>query len=211
MPRGPLPNRTRRRNNPPAIPSTVLPVSGRSGPTPIPPESCDLEVAGCEWWDWAWSTPHAVAWSEGDLYVIARRASLEDDLAMIATVDNLDVLRMLDAASENAIRSMVSRLAALASGRLQIMKEMRELDTRLGLTPKGRSDLRWEIADDAQVQEPAVSADRPLEEFTLKQLRALAATRKVDLRGMRLKREVLEALDGATVTNLDDRRRRLTS
>lgn len=211
MPRGPLPNPNRRRRNAPTVPSTTLPAGGRQGPTPIPPESFDLEVAGCEWWDWAWSTPHSAAWSDGDLYVIARRASLEDDLATIAKVDNLDGFELLNAEHMADVRTMIGRLAALCSGRLQIMKEMRELDTRLGLTPKGRSDLRWEIVEDEQTKEAPARSDSPLEELTLKQLRALAETRKVDIRGMRLKREVLQALDVGNVTRLDDRRARLTS
>ena len=48
---------------------------------------------------------------------------------------------------------LVQRIAALATGRLQIMREMREIDDRLGLTPKGLAALRWKIVDDTPKDE----------------------------------------------------------
>lgn len=212
MPRGPAPNPNRRRTNEPTIPTTNLPASGRKGPPPELPELVELERAGTAWWQWAWATPHAAAWSDGDLYVIARRASLEDDLATIADVENLDALMLTDAdgdlVSIRVLRAIVSRLAALCSGRLAIMKEMRELDSRLGLTPKAMLDLRWEIVDDSHAEDAGTGeSERDYSRMTVKQLRALvpgskAGTRKADL---------IAALESPEVVQIDDRRRRLTA
>jgi hypothetical protein len=76
-----------------------------------------LGTAGKAWWAWAWKLPHACAWSAGDLYVVARRARLEDDA-----------------------RTVTSE------------REMRELDDRLGLTPKGMAALRWRIVEPAAAE-----------------------------------------------------------
>lgn len=142
MPRGPLPDPDKMRRNAPTVPTTNLPAEGRHGGAPDSP--LDLETAGARWWDWAWHTPQAAAWDAGMLYVVARRASLEDDLAVIGTVDSLDALD-LEGASVPAVRSIVQRLASLATGRLAICREMREIDDRLGLTPKAMAQLRWKI------------------------------------------------------------------
>ena len=42
---------------------------------------------------------------------------------------------------------LMAKLKALAGGRVTYLKEMRELDKVLGLTPKAMLDLRWEIVD----------------------------------------------------------------
>ena len=42
---------------------------------------------------------------------------------------------------------LLAKLKALAGGRVSFLKEMRELDKVLGLTPKAMLDLRWEIVD----------------------------------------------------------------
>lgn len=123
---GPLPTPNPRRRNAPTIPTTSLPAGGRQGD---PPESpLPLEARGLAWWDWAWSTPQAAAWDAGALYVIARRASLEDDGGL----------------------APASRL-----------REMRELDDRLGLTPKGMAALRWRIVDDGTPDAKPAAAKRP--------------------------------------------------
>ena len=67
------------------------------------------------------------------------------------------VLQALDPDAFTTVRDLIGRLAALATGRLAIFREMRELDDRLGLTPKGMAALRWTIVDD-----PASLDDGPL-------------------------------------------------
>jgi hypothetical protein len=94
--------------------------------------------------------------------MVARRASLEDDLAALATVEGLDAVELLQALDPDAfstVRDLVGRLAALASGRLAVAREMRELDDRLGLTPKGMAALRWTVVED-----PVGVDDGPLPE-----------------------------------------------
>lgn len=157
---GPIPNPQRRRRNAPAIPTTNLPITGRKGRPPRLPRWLELGNAGTAWWRWAWKTPQACGWGPGHEVVVARRASLEDDLAAIARVEGLDAIEVLAAEEMADVRAMVTRLAALATGRLAICREARELDDRLGLTPKGLAALRWTIvADepDADVDDGAVS------------------------------------------------------
>lgn len=144
--RGPLPSPDAVRRNAPTIPTTSLPASGRKGVAPAPPFGMDLGAEGSAWWSWAWSTPQAAGWSVGDEYLVARRASLEDDLAALAAVQGLDCGHLEGADEE--LRRLIERIAALATGRLQLMREMREIDDRLGLTPKGLAALRWKIVDD---------------------------------------------------------------
>lgn len=158
---GPLPEPNRRRRNAPTIPTTALPVSGRKGRPPNPPAWVELGEAGWAWWRWAWGTPQACAWGPGQEVAVARRASLEDDLAAVATVGSLDLLDVLDAARQAEVRTIVTRLAAVATGRLAICREARELDDRLGLTPKGLAALRWTVVADPApaVAVPAVVAD----------------------------------------------------
>lgn len=153
MPRGPLPSDQKRRRNAPTIPTTSLPPDGFDAPTPTPPASTDLGPAGAEWWNWAWHTPQAAAWDAGALYAIARRASLEDDLAVVGNLESLDALDLANA-TPPAFRAMVLRLAGLATSRLTICREMRELDDRLGLTPKAMAQLRWKITDDGEERQP---------------------------------------------------------
>ena len=126
---GPLPKPAgqRRRSNAPTIPTTNLPCRGRTGTVPRSP--IKLGPAAQAWWKWAWKTPQAAAWDVGNANFIARRANLED---LLATAD--------DPKSE-----------------LAVLREMRERDDRLGLTPKGRLALRWSIVDD----EPKPEAGAP--------------------------------------------------
>ena len=145
---GPLPDPNRKRTNAPTIPTTDLPVSGRKGPAPKVPRWCLLGKAGSAWWRWAWSTPQAAAWDAGAVPAVARRASLEDDLAAVADVQSLDLLEVLEAEHLAEVRKIVTRLAGLVSGRLQVLREMRELDDRLGLTPKALAALRYRIVPD---------------------------------------------------------------
>jgi hypothetical protein len=149
---GPLPDKNRRRRNAPTIPTTNLPVGGRRGRVPSVPSWTRLGKAGRAWWRWAWSTPQACAWAPGHEAVIARRAALEDDLAAVGEVHSLDALDLLAAEDAKELRFLIGTLAGLATGRLAICREMRELDDRLGLTPKGMAALRWTIVDDGTAQ-----------------------------------------------------------
>lgn len=154
MPRGPLPSPDAERRNAPTIKAHALPAEGRQGPPPDVPAWYDLGAAGRAWWVWAWATPQAAAWPTGTEDWVARRAALQDDLAYVEQVDNLDVADMVGMDPTSAtelVQAVMRRLAALASGRLAIMKEMRELDNRLGLNAKAMLELRWSVspADEA--------------------------------------------------------------
>ncbi|MGE0795419.1 MAG: hypothetical protein AB7O29_08750 [Acidimicrobiia bacterium] len=162
---GPLPDPNRRRRNAPTIPPTDLPAAGRKGLAPRVPAGYELGGQGLEWWGWAWHTPQASGWSAGDLFLIARRAQLEDDAASLEAIgfepppcDDEAVADWL-----KDVKRVVQILKALAGGRLAIMKEMREIDDRLGLTPKGLAALRWKIVEE-EAKAPA----------TVRQLRAVA-------------------------------------
>lgn len=142
---GPLPDPNAARVNAPTIPTTVLPAKGRPGAVPKPPEWIELGGSGLAWWNWAWKTSQAAGWSSGDEPLVARRASLEDDLAALHQVEGLDFCELLDVENQRDIDIAIRRVAALATGKLQISKHMLEIETRLGLTPKGMADLRWKI------------------------------------------------------------------
>lgn len=145
---GPLPDPKRRRRNAPTIATTGLPAGGRQGPRPRPPQWLELGQAGWAWWRWAWKTPQSAAWNPGHHVVVARRASLEDDLAALARVEGLDFRELLELEDGPAIASAVQRVAALATGRLALARECRELEVQLGLTPKGQAQLRWQVVPD---------------------------------------------------------------
>lgn len=164
---GPLPNPQRRRRNAPTVPTTSLPVSGRKGRPPKVPDSYNLGAAGLAWWRWAWALPQAMAWSVGDLYALARRARLEDDVVALRTPPKLDLERLVEVLAEGPvdsealhsiaehIRYVMGVLKSLAGQKSVIEREMRELDDRFGLTPKGLAALRWTIVDD---DKPATNA-----------------------------------------------------
>lgn len=157
---GPLPNPQRRRTNAPTIPTTTLPAEGRSDPPPKIPAYVKLGKTGRAWWRWAWSTPQAAAWALGHEGTVARRAALEDDLGALEQVEGLDFTDLIgDETLAGDVRAAVQRVAALATGRLQIMKEMRELDDRLGLTPKAMAALRWSIAAPSAEEKPGPGAE----------------------------------------------------
>ena len=129
---GPLPDPNAIRRNAPTIPTTELPASGPSSPVPDVPAWISLGDAGMSWWEWAWHTPQACGWSTGNLVTVAHRAALED---------------------------------ALVSGdpksRVGVLREMRDFDDRLGLTPKGMAALRWKVVDDSPAEvksSPGVSS-----------------------------------------------------
>lgn len=153
---GPLPEKSRVRRNKPTIPTTNLPLNGRRHPAPSVPSWVELRKAGMSWWKWAWATPQAAAWGTGVGHesLIARRASLEDDLSALSDIQGLDVGQLDDDEEMRRIRAIVANLASLVTGKLQILREMRELDDRLGLTPKGMAALRWVVVDDTPAETP---------------------------------------------------------
>ena len=154
---GPLPNAQRRRTNAPVIPTTTLPPGGRPGKTPPVPEWVELDTAGMAWWSWVWRTPQAAAWAAGMEAVVARRASLEDDAAALARVDGSDLDELLEAEKLADVKRLIGRLAALAGGRTTLLREMRELDDRLGLSPKAMAALRWSIAEEAPKEKASLA------------------------------------------------------
>lgn len=170
MARGPLPSggATRRRNAP-TIPTTSLPAGGRKGRAPVPPLSYKLGPAGKAWWKWAWRLPQAAAWDDGALYAIARRAELEDELAAINSQPELDLSDLDDQSLlelKERIDWVLRALKSAAGGSATVMREMRELDNRLGLNPKALAELRWTIVDDTPAKAPA-----PTKPSNVRQLR----------------------------------------
>lgn len=150
-PSGPLPTGSAVRRNKPTIPTTSLPASGRSAPVPEIPALYAFGPKAADWWGWAWQTPQACAWDDGSLFMVARRAQLEDDMAVLESGDDLSEFLHFDQDEMvKQIEFMLRTLKSLAGGRLAVAREMRELDDRLGLTPKGLAALRWKIVDDSE-------------------------------------------------------------
>jgi hypothetical protein len=147
---GPLPDPDAVRRNAATIPTTKLPAGGRRGAVQAPPAWRDLGPAGMSWWAWAWRTPQACAWDDGQLVKVADRASLEDDLIAVRRASEVDdFLRDVGRADDlRELKSVVMHLASLVTGRLSILTKISELDDRLGLSPKGRDALRLKIVAD---------------------------------------------------------------
>lgn len=173
---GPLPDPHARRRNAPTIPTTDLPAGGRSGRIPSPPRRSQLGPAGRSWWRWAWRTPQAAAWDGGGFdEMLARRASLEDDLAAIDHPTGLDLEELAVAVGLPGFVEMVRSLAGLVGGRLGIIREMRELDDRLGLSPKGLAALRWRVVAPV-IADAGPAIDEIEERRAARYARALAET-----------------------------------
>jgi hypothetical protein len=165
MPRGPLPSANPRRRNAPTISTTELPAKGRTDPVPKCPY--ELAQAGTRWWAWAWKLPQAAQWDAGALYVVARRALLEDHAAALDFTDQLRASDLFAAFDDDAAKQVewaLNLLKRSATGELALMKEMRELDNRLGLNPKAMADLRWSIAKEAKPEPVTLAAVIPIED-----------------------------------------------
>lgn len=178
---GPLPDPNARRRNK-RKPGTPLPLDGPIGPAPKCPY--ELGKPGKKWWKWAWKLPQATAWDDGAIYFVARRAQLEDDVAALDESDDLlervhnSMLRIIE--SENPmdvpgrltyLGLLMAKLKALAGGRTTLLKEMREMDNKLGLNPKALADLRWTLAPD----EDAPKAGKASSGGSVTRLRAVGA------------------------------------
>lgn len=119
----------------------------------VPECPYELASAGTAWWEWAWTTPQAAKWDAGVLYTVARRALLEDEHAAVSSFDPhaLDwFFSSLDISEENAVQDamrdlgrVIGRLQALATGRVALSKEMRELEAQLGFGAKSMAGLGW--------------------------------------------------------------------
>ena len=156
---GPLPDPNRRRRNAPTIPTTNLPAGGREGPPPRIPKGTELGAAGKTWWRWAWSTPQAAAWDAGSFRVVLRRARLEDAVAVLEEFDLGEPPSDPDelAGYLETLKWVIQMLKGVATGVLGVMREMRELDDRLGLTPKAMAQLRWTIVAEEEAPERATA------------------------------------------------------
>lgn len=163
MARGPLPkpDGQRRRRNAPTIPTTALPLGGATSSPPKVPSFVPLGDAGKAFYRWAWRTPQAAAWHAGMALVVARRAQLEDDLAALAAVEGLDLTDLEPTERGDNLADLIKRVAALATGRVQVLRLMLDLDRQLGLTPKAQADLRWSIDADSAAAEPDTGAGEP--------------------------------------------------
>lgn len=132
--RGPAPkpaDQRRRRNSPMGGEWVELPREGRSGAAPkwMLPGKPSAEVARL--WRWAWATPQATMW-EG--------LALEPFVARwcVLTVD-------IHGGDLGATALMAS------------LPELRQIEDRLGLNPKGLQDRRWRLAGEVERQD----ADKP--------------------------------------------------
>lgn len=120
---GPPPNPNRRRRN--ATPNTIkLPAEGRKGRAPKWPLVLESEAEHVLWLD-LWKTPQAVMWERlGWTRIVARYARC---VVLAEDPDFGD-----------------KKATATAS----LLSEVRQLEDRLGLTPKAMQLLHWEVVVD---------------------------------------------------------------
>lgn len=98
---------------------TYLPAAGRKGKAPALPPLRSWGSADRKHWAELWAMPQATAWeSGGHVEVVGRLLALRHDFA---------------------------RTPRLASG---LSAELRQLEDRLGLSPKALMGLRWRIVDE---------------------------------------------------------------
>lgn len=96
----------------------LLPASGRKEPAPDWPLPCKLSTHERRIWDELWGTPQAVAW------------------------ENMGWIRII------ARYCLLVAKAELHEAPVPLMAEVRQIEDRLGLTPKSMRMLLWEIAPD---------------------------------------------------------------
>lgn len=152
MPRGPLPDPHAVRRNAETIPTTELPVTGRTGPIPkVPTWAPKLGKAGRAWWAWAWRTPQACAWGPAEIDTVARRAALVDDLAVLSAPRGV----VLDMLEDDELRQIFRSLTALAGGKSTVLQRMSDCDKQLGFGAKNLADLRWKVTADSEAPSSA--------------------------------------------------------
>ena len=91
------------------------------------------------------------------MYVVARRARLEDRIHALEYFDDMDLPDLFAKSDYEARRRVewaLGTLKGLATGTLQVEKEMAALDDRLGLNAKAMASLRWSIGDVAEAAAP---------------------------------------------------------
>jgi hypothetical protein len=170
--RGPMADPNARRRNK-RKPNTPLPLDGPEGRAPNSPYN--LGEPGAKWWKWAWKLPQAAAWDNGSLYWVARRAQLEDDLAAVDDPGDLlgrvedSVLRIIESEDPedvperlNYLGQLIGKLKSIAGGRGSILKEMRELDNRLGLNPEAMKRLGWVLESPEEEEEAKAQSPGPV-------------------------------------------------
>lgn len=129
------PAQRRRRNATPGF--RQLPAEGRLGPAPEYPLSAPLP-AELEMWSRLWALPQAVEWE---------RIQCED---MVALYVRTYVLATSD---------------GIASPQLQkLLAEIRQLDSKIGISPSAMQSLRWERAEPDRSEEPPQNGETPDEE-----------------------------------------------
>lgn len=92
------------------------------------------------------------------LYTVARRAVLEDEHAAVGSFDPDSLswfFSALELGDEDALQAalrdlgrIIGRLQALATGRVALSKEMRELEMQLGFGAKSMAALGWKPDED---------------------------------------------------------------
>lgn len=94
--------------------------------------------------------------------MVARRATLEDDLHALEHID-VDLAFLVGEEPNEAARNLgllIGKLKSRAGGKSSTLREMRELDDRLGLTPKGLAALRWKVVEAEEPKPAAGTAGR---------------------------------------------------
>lgn len=192
---GPEPKANKIGRTPTAVEWIEVPNVPYDGPVPqlpatrscVTPEGVALELDINErtraWWAVVSRMPHCRLWTDADWQFALDTALLKD-----------------------AFYAAPAQTVAIAV-------EIRRREDQLGTTGEARRKLRIRYVDPVETTEPEPDT-LEFGHMTVRQLRAWAKERRVDLGRARRKDEILEVLAHrrvpATVTRLDERRRRLT-
>lgn len=192
---GPEPKANKHGRTPNAVEWVEVPNVPYDGPVPelpakrsfVTPEGVVLELDINErtraWWAVVSRMPHCRLWTEADWQFALDTALLKDGF-YVAPAQTVT-----------------------------IAVEIRRREDQLGTTVEARRKLRIRYVDPVETTDGAPDM-LDLGQMTVRQLRAWAKERHIDLGRARRKDEILEVLAGqrkpATVTRLDERRRRLT-